>query len=596
MSVVLQLEHLSKSYGPHEILRDASLTVSLGQKIGFIGRNGAGKSTLLRIIIDEEKADSGRVILHPVTRLGYLEQHEAIPPDETVLAYLERKSHQPSWVCAKAVGAFDIKKERLHVPLLSLSGGYQMRVKLAAMFASEPTLLLLDEPTNYLDLQTTLLLERALHAYRGAFILISHDREFLKQVCTHTLELERGELFLFPQGIETYLEYKDEVIASRIRENEKIEEQREHLQTFIDRFRAKASKATQAQSKMKQLAKLKTIEINHPLRSIRIHIPQVEFKKSFAVRATHLAIGYPGKTVAREINVEIQRGDHVAVLGENGQGKTTLLRTLAGQLAPLDGTFTFGNKLRIAFYAQHVNDMLHPKDAVGTYLARQAADGINQEDIYKMAGDFLFSKDDLEKSVSILSGGERARLCLAGMLLGRYDVLLLDEPTSHLDVETVEALATALKAFRGTVIFTSHSRTFVQLLATKILTVQDGFVTPYPGTYEEYVYDLRVALHTLPESETATEENVPGQRTKADIYRDIREQRRAVQKLEKALEDHSNEKNRLLEEFAAHPTEFSLERNQKLHTLETILRHTEDEWIAAKMRLEDLEREQLKED
>jgi ATP-binding cassette subfamily F protein 3 len=595
MSVVIQIENLTKSYGPHEILRDASLTVSMGQKIGFIGRNGAGKSTLLRMITGEKKPDSGRILLHPITRLGYLEQHEVIPPDETVLAYLERKSQQPSWVCAKAVGAFDIKKERLHVPLLSLSGGYQMRVKLAAMFAREPNLLLLDEPTNYLDLQTTLLLERALHAYRGAFILISHDREFLKQVCTYTLELERGELFLFPQGIETYLAYKDEVVASRIRENKKIEEEREHLQTFIDRFRAKASKATQAQSKMKQLAKLKTIEIAHPLRAIRIHIPQVDTKKSFAIRATHLAIGYPGNIVAREINFEIQRGDHVAVLGENGQGKTTLLKTLADHLSPQQGTFTFGNKLRIAFYAQHINEMLHPKDAVGTYLARQAADGITQEDIYKMAGDFLFSEDDLEKSVAILSGGERARLCLAGILLGRYDVLLLDEPTSHLDVETVEALAGALNAFRGTVIFTSHSRTFVKLLATKILNVENGSVIPYPGTYEEYVYALRVALHTLPEEESDTSEETPGKRTKADIYRDIREQRRAVQKLDKTLEDHSNEKNRVLEDFAAHPTEFSLERNQKLHTLETVLRHTEDEWIAAKMRLEDLEREQMKE-
>ncbi len=593
MGVLLQIDNIHKSHGTHVLLDGATLSISEGEKIGFIGRNGAGKSTLLRIIVGEEQADGGTVIKHPSLRLGYLEQHEHFLPEETVLEHLERKSHKPEWECAKVAAQFQLKKERLMMPALSLSGGYQMRVKLAAMLLTDPNLLLLDEPTNYLDLQTLLLLEQFLRGFRGAFVIVSHDREFLKNTCTHTLEIERGDLFLYPRNIEEYLAFKEEEIERKIRENRNIETQQKHLQTFITRFRAKASKATQAQSKMKQLAKLRKIEIAHPLKNVRIHIPQVEMRKSFAVRATHLAIGYPDKRVAEEVHLEIQRGDHVAVLGENGMGKSTLLKTLAGLLDPLEGTFCWGNKLRVAYYAQQVQTMLHPKETVGVYLERSAASGVTKEDLYKMAGDFLFSIEDLDKQIAVLSGGERARLCLAGILLGRFDVLILDEPTNHLDFETVEALGDALRRFRGTILFTSHSRTFVNLLATHILEVKDGTIRFYPDTYEAYVYFLQQTMDLLPrrkDGDEETDETEEGQRTKKERYALLQEKRKALKKIETLMNDYAKEKERLMQTYTEQPTVYSRERDVKLHTIETVLRHTEDEWIKAEAEIEELSR------
>ncbi len=261
MSVLLQLDHLSKAHGPHVLFDDISLTISEDQKIGFIGRNGAGKSSLLRVITKHEAADRGGIIEHPGLRLGYLEQQEKYSPEETVLEYLERKSQAPSWTCAKMGSEFELTKAYLNMPMVALSGGYQMRAKLAALFLREPNLVLLDEPTNYLDLQTQLLLEEVLRNFRGSCLIVSHDREFLKNTCTHTLEIERGRVTFFPRDIEEYLAYKEDVERSQVKQNESVEMQKKHLETFISRFRAKASKATQAQSKMKMLERLQTIEI-----------------------------------------------------------------------------------------------------------------------------------------------------------------------------------------------------------------------------------------------------------------------------------------------------------------------------------------------
>ncbi|MCR4256778.1 MAG: ATP-binding cassette domain-containing protein, partial [Candidatus Uhrbacteria bacterium] len=484
-------------HGPRVLFEDASVSISDGDKIGFIGRNGAGKSTLLHLIVGAEKQDAGEIVIHPACRLGYLKQHEDAREGETVIDYLQRVSDKEEWACAKMAGRFDLKKARLHLPYESLSGGYRMRVKLAAMLLHEPNLLLLDEPTNFLDLQTQLLLERFLQEWNGAFVIVSHDREFLRNTCEQTLEAERGKLFLFPRPIDEYLAFKEEKLALDVKYNQNVEAQKKHLEAFINRFRAKASKATQAQSKMKQLRKLKTIDIASALKTVKIRIPAVDHRKQFAVRTLRLAIGYHDFVVAKDISFEVDRGERVAILGENGKGKSTLLKTLAGKIETLDGTFTWNNRLTLGYYDQHAPDALYPADTVGSYLERVALPGTEKEDVMRMAGDFLFPKDDLEKTITMLSGGERSRLVLAGLLLSRPEVLLLDEPTNHLDLETVEALGNALRRWNGTVLLISHSRTFVNLVATRILDVRDlpdrqagGTVRSYPGTYEEYVYDV----------------------------------------------------------------------------------------------------------
>lgn len=580
MGVLLHIEGLDKAHGPHVLFENAAVSISEGDKIGFIGRNGAGKSTLLHMVVGDDKADAGEIVVHPACRLGYLKQHEDYDKGETVIGYLERISGKEEWACAKMAGRFDLKKERLLLPYESLSGGYRMRVKLAAMLLQDPNLLLLDEPTNFLDLQTQLLLERFLQEWHGAFVIVSHDREFLMETCEQTLEAERGKLFLFPRPVDEYLEYKQEKLALDVKFNQNIEAQKKHLEAFINRFRAKASKATQAQSKMKQLRKLKTIDIASALKTVKIRIPAVDHRKQFAVRALRLVIGYGSNRVASDISFEIDRGERVAILGENGKGKSTLLKTLAGHIEKLDGTFTWNNRLKLGFYDQHAPDALHKIDTVWNYLERVATPGTEREDIMRMAGDFLFPKTDWEKTIGMLSGGERSRLVLAGLLLSRPDVLLLDEPTNHLDLETVETLGAALRRWNGTVLFISHSRTFVNLVATRILDVRDGTVRSYPGTYEDYVYDIAKEEGLAPKTTElpASPFESAAKISKAERYEKQKEVKRAISKVEKQLEALEEERSGIMKLFTQDPAKFDLERTKRLSTLETMIQHTEAEW------------------
>lgn len=592
MAIVLQLQNVSKAFGPRRLFDGATVSVAEGQKVGFIGANGSGKTTLVRMILGQEGVDGGAVVLHPITRLGYLEQHETFPAGETVAQYLERVSGREAWECAKAAGAFEIKGDKLNVPFLSLSGGYQMRVRLAGVLVREPNLLLLDEPTNYLDLQTILLLENVLRAFRGAVLLISHDREFLKNVCNYTLELEHEKLTLFPGDIEAYYADKEQRLEETRRYNKKIRAQREHLQHFVDRFRA-GTKATQAQSKIKQIEKLHEIEIAHSTRTVRIRLPEPEIKKAVALRCQDVSVGYtPNSPVLSHVEFEIDRGEHLAVLGENGQGKSTLLKSLAGELPVLGGAIRWGHNMRVAYYAQHVPLMLPQQGTVGDYLTTVSGRAL-PEDLLRMAGNFLFSKDDLEKPISILSGGERARLCLAGICLGRYDALVLDEPTNHLDFDTVEALAEALSEYPGTIIFVSHSRTFVSQIATSILEVKDGTAKRYPYPYDIYVYELKThEKFELPDEDAPyIEGEIPYVRSKIDIHDDMRREKQKQKRLDERMTDLSQEKDRLLKWFTANPVSVDVDKAKRLKNLDAELLECETSWFTAQEVLEALSHE-----
>jgi len=494
MKVLLQLNGIRKSYGAHVILDDLTASFSENQKIGVIGRNGSGKSTLCKIITGHEEEDSGTVSKSSSLRLSYLEQQDPYSLEETVMEFLHRYSGKEEWECGKIAGRFQLKYEMLETKIGALSGGYRTRVKLTSMLLADPNFLILDEPTNYLDLKTLILLEEFLRDYRGGFLIVSHDREFLKKTCEDTLEIENGGCTLYPGTVEEYLIFKEERKEQTISYNKNVETKQKQLQLFVDRFRAKASKATQAKSKMKQIEKMKTIEVGHPLSNVRIKIPSVQRKHGLALRCKNLTIGYPENKVAEGIVVEVDQGSHVAVLGNNGQGKTTFLRTIAGDLAVKEGGYSWGYNMKIGYYAQHVFSRLSSEIDVYTYLSNAADRSVSHQEILNLAGSFLFKGNDVKKKFSVLSGGERARACLAGVLLEKNHALLLDEPTNHLDFETVEVLGRALKSFVGTLFFISHDRTFVNLVATKIVEVKDGSVRLYPGKYEEYVYHLETTV------------------------------------------------------------------------------------------------------
>lgn len=586
MATLLTVEKINKAYHQQTLFKDANLAIHEKQKIGVIGRNGAGKSTLFRMIVGEENYDTGDISIQPITRLGYLQQHEKIDPDETVMEFLERSTQKENWQCAKMAGKFEIKGDRLNAKLSTLSGGYQMRIRLSAMLLKEPNLFLLDEPTNYLDVHTQLLLEKFLQTYSESFLIISHDREFLKRTCEQTLEVEHGDLTLFPRPIDEYLEYKEERLAFAKLYNKKIEREQQHLQKFVDKFRYKASKASQAQSKLKAIEKLKTIDINSPLSVVRINIPNVENRKGLLFRSESLVIGYGEKAIAQNINLDIDRGEHVAILGDNGQGKTTFLKTIAEELQPLGGKYKWAVDTTIAYYAQHVPDSLDPTEQVWKHLRRTAPIDINDETIMQMAGNFLFKQDDLEKYISVLSGGEKARLCLASILLSKSKVLLLDEPTNHLDFETVEALARALEDFKGTVFFISHNRTFVNSIATMILEVKDGALKRYPGTYEDYIYRLEQIIDDENYDESKDEVLQNREESKKVHYEEIKTERKKLKKIEDEITELEKEKIKLNRKMAKDPTKFPRESYQRLGEIAEQIQTIEWQWLEIQQKIE----------
>jgi ATP-binding cassette subfamily F protein 3 len=488
MTVLLEITNATKRYGAQVILDETSVTFHENQKIGFIGRNGAGKSTLCRMILGQEELDSGNINFHPRMQLGYLQQHDPFEPGETVLDFLLRDSGEPDWKCGEVAGEFEIKGEILYRQVKELSGGWQTRVKLASLLLHEPNFLILDEPTNFLDLRTQILLQHFLQSYRGACLVVSHDRGFLKATCQQTLELHRGKLSFYPGSVEEFFRNKEEQRVHIERSNAAIESKRKQLEIFIDKNKARASTATQAKSKAKMLEKLVTTEIESDDKVITLRLPKVEPRQGPAFTTDELSIGYPDKVIASRINVEIEHQSRIALVGDNGQGKTTFLKTISKSLETKAGAYRWGYGCEIGVYAQHVYTTLPDHWTIKQYLESSAAPNVTTQQVVDLAGSFLFSGPLIEKPIKVLSGGERARLCMCGLLLSGCNVLILDEPGNHLDVETVEALAQAFLNYQGTIIFSSHDRYFMEKVTTHVIEVRDGKVASYPADYPTYVY------------------------------------------------------------------------------------------------------------
>ncbi len=456
-----------------------------------------------------------------------------------------------------------------------------MRLRLVALLLQDPNLLVLDEPVNYLDLPTLLHLERFLKTFRGACILTSHDRGFLNAVADRTVEIERGRLTTYPGPVDAYLARKAGTREHTLKTNRKIQREREHVRAFVDRFRFKASKAKQVQSRIKRLSKLTSIDIESLLPTARIRIPSPTVTTGPALHAENLTVGYDGRALLSGINLDLARGDHLALLGANGAGKTTLLKTLSGALPAVGGKCKWWHKAKIGYYAQHVEASLRPEDTIIAHLRRSALPDARPEDLLKMAGDFLFKEDDLDKPTAVLSGGERARLCLAGLLLGEHNVLLLDEPTNHLDAETSEALAAALRDYRGTLVFVSHSQAFIAAVASRICEAREGRVREYPGRYEDYLADLSVFV--AEEAREAGADAGPEDAQDAETRRYARqiekEKRRRLQKLEERMNVLDREKSEILAWYFEHPTEYAPEKRTRLGELDEALSGLEKEWF-----------------
>jgi ATP-binding cassette subfamily F protein 3 len=485
---------------------------------------------------------------------------------------------------------FQFPDAMLDRPVRELSGGWQTRTKLAALLLHDPNLLILDEPTNFLDLRTQMLLEHFLENFRAGCLVVSHDREFLKRTCTHTLELSRGQLTMYPGNVDAYLANLAERREHDLRVNATTLTKRRQLETFIAKNRAKASTASQAKSKAKQLERLELIHVEGPESTVRFRFPEIEPRQGPAVRTKHLAIGYPDHTVARDVHVEIDHGTRVGVVGDNGQGKTTFLRTVCGSLPPITGEVTWGYGCQVGIYAQHVYTTLPEAKTVLEYLEYQAAPNTNTQQIKDVAGSLLFSGEMIEKRIRVLSGGERARLVMAGLLLQRNNVLVLDEPGNHLDVESVEALAEALQGYEGTVIFTSHDRHFMHRVATHVVEVRAGRVASYPGDYDEYVYRVQTEIDAGLRAPHTT--NSPGvspgpvadRKAKARADRDSQKKLKAVERKIARLDE---EKRSVGEQLLTVTDAAEARRLQsELARLTAELAGLEEEWLNLSAELE----------
>jgi ATP-binding cassette subfamily F protein 3 len=444
--------------------------------------------------------------------------------------------------------------------------------------------LLLDEPTNFLDLRTQILLEHFLRNYKEACLIVSHDRAFLAATCTHTLDLSRGKLTMFPGKIDAFLEFQAEQLEHNVRTNAAVFAKRRQLEEFIAKNKARASTATRARSKSKQLERLEMTDIAGDEPTANIQAPVVEPRKGPALRCLGLAIGYPDREVARDIDLEIEHGSRAAIVGDNGQGKTTFLRTIVDSLRPIQGETRWGYGCSIGVYAQHVYTSLPEKQTVLDYLEYNAAVGTKTQTILDLAGAMLFRGDQVKKRIAVLSGGERARLCLAGLLLSQFNVLVLDEPGNHLDVDTVEALAEALIQYKGTVVFTSHDRHFMKRVATCIVEVRDGHVTNYRGDYESYLYMVNKEIDDG-EREQATRLVSSPQSTKKPktapvaprrTEREIRKEMNNLERTIARLDDQKRQTNNLLLQ-STDPDE-ALRLHNEVTALTTQLAESEERW------------------
>ncbi|TAL03942.1 MAG: ABC transporter ATP-binding protein [Verrucomicrobia bacterium] len=489
---MLTVAGLQKSFGGRELFDDVSLTIQSGERIAIVGPNGAGKSTLLKIILGHEQPDAGEVSFIRGTRLGYLPQESEAAGNETVLDIAVPHDHEhDGQFVAKAkqiLASLGFKQSDHARPARELSGGWVMRAHLARLLVQEPDLLMLDEPTNHLDLETLLWFQDYLRNYPGAILLISHDREFLNRLCTHIAELRSSRILRYTGNYDTYLEQRAAAEVTLIATAKAQQREIDRMQLFVDRFRAKNTKAAQAQSKLKQIERIKEemVETSDAEATVGFRFPQPQRSGQRVIKLQNVKFGYGENLIYDGIDFEAERGQRIVLVGPNGAGKSTLLKLLAEVLKPQSGVRELGHNAKHGYFAQHRAQMLNPKHTV-LQEAMETPQRVTEQSIRNILGSFLFRGDDVYKPVSVLSGGEKSRLALVKLLLDPPNLLLMDEPTTHLDLASVDALIEALKQYEGTLIFISHDVHFIRALSNHVVRVEAGQLRHFTGGYQYYL-------------------------------------------------------------------------------------------------------------
>lgn len=503
---MVSVSNVSKHYGPRALFEDVSFNLNPGECIGLVGANGSGKSTLMRIMSGEEEFTAGTISLPKHTRIGFLKQdqylNDQVPivdcvmmGDRAVYDALQRHDHDlpPDAYSLESRAATILEGlgigNAVHKqPLSVLSGGFKLRVLLAQVLVSNPEILLLDEPTNHLDIVTIRWLEKFLSQYLGGILVISHDRRFLDRICTHILDIDYQTVTLYT-GNYTAFEIAKQLIADQKKaEISKLESEIAHRQAFVDRFKATASKARQAQSRIKQIEKIEIPDwVESSRRAPNFEFLQQRFSGREVLKMDGIDKAFGTKQVLANVTANFRRGDRIGMIGPNGVGKSTLLKILISELLADSGFFTWGHETQVGYFAQDHDSVLKKSSESAESWLWRFCPTQPLGYVKNYLGRVLFSGDDSKKSLKSLSGGELARLDLARHMIEKPNVLILDEPTNHLDIETIEALVKALKLYEGTLIFVSHDRWFVSELATRIFEITTKGVQDFLGTFEEYL-------------------------------------------------------------------------------------------------------------
>jgi ATP-binding cassette, subfamily F, member 3 len=513
---MLTIADVSKSYGTRELFAEVSLFIARTDRLGLVGPNGAGKSTLFSLILGEERPDTGTIEWERGADFGFLPQESAPAGEETIIHIATSgKKLQPDeddWDidytleprARKILAGLGFKEGDAEKLAKTFSGGWVMRAHLARLLVAEPALLLLDEPTNHLDLEALLWFQDYLSRYPGGLVVISHDRAFLNALCTGMLELRGGRLNYYHGNYDDYLKEKEARKDQQAALFKNQQREIAHLQKFVDRFGAKASMASRAKSKEKQIERLQEVAVEEPqeeLKRINFRFPQPPRSGLRVIELAKVQQAYGDHVVYRDLNFTAERGQRIVLVGPNGAGKSTLLKILAGVIPIQGGERELGSNVFTGYFAQNRIDNLKPELTVfeNVMELRTNENQLTEQQARAILGAFLFRKDDVHKPIGVLSGGEKSRLALARLLVKPPNLLLMDEPTTHLDIASIDALINALKSYEGTLIFISHDVHFIRALAENVLHVHSGRLTPYAGNYDYYLEkskagDARAAL------------------------------------------------------------------------------------------------------
>lgn len=615
---MISINNLSVVFGSYTLLNDINFHISENDKIGLVGKNGAGKSTIMKLICGLQAPTQGRIDKPGHIRIGYLpqimEHHKGLTVmDETLTAfadmhrledemnalsgemaartdyesaeYLElitrfnevsdrltiEHSEPPAVQAEKTLLGLGFKDEDFGRNTETFSQGWNMRIELAKILLSKPDVLLLDEPTNHLDIESIEWLESYLKDYRGSILLVSHDRRFLDAVTNRTIEIMVGKIHDYKVSYSKYLVLRQERVSQQMAAYENQQKMIEKTEDFIQRFRYKPTKSNQVQSRIKALEKLDRIEIDETDNSqISVKFPPAPRSGDVPYKAADMTVGYPQKVVFRNADIEIRRGEKVALVGRNGEGKTTLMRVIMGQLDPISGESAVGHNVLIGYYAQNQEDILDKNETVlGTLENVATAETRNK--LRDILGAFLFKGEDIDKKVGVLSGGERARLGMAKLMLQPYNLLALDEPTNHMDIKSKDVLKQALKAYDGTLIVVSHDRDFLDGLVDKLYEFRDGHVKECLGGIQDFLekrkienlqeLERRFHKETAPKAEKSRkEEEKPQAPAKQDyvqmkaVSKEERKVRNRISFLEKEI-DKLGTKMKEIEKILSNPGE-----------------------------------------